>query len=68
MHDASMQRKPQVTVRLEPKDLTVIKKAAKIERRSINQFVLLAALTAAQTRIAVEKVRPSSGFSEEASA
>lgn len=65
----SLMKKAQQALRCAPKEMALIEKAAKLERRSVNQFVLIAALEAAKARIAVEKIPPSSSpLSEEASA
>lgn len=54
---------------IEPRELALITKAAKLDRRPASQFIVLAAVEAAKARIAVEKIRPASpAFSEEASA
>lgn len=46
-----VKRKPKgVNIRVEPKDLEIIKKAAKAERRSMAQFFVLSALGAAKAK------------------
>lgn len=47
-----MKRKPQVTIRFEAKEHATIKKAAQAERRSVNQFMILAGLKAAKASLA----------------
>lgn len=48
--------------------MALVKKAAKLERRSMNSYVVLTAVEASKARIAAEKKLPSSILSEEASA
>lgn len=57
-----------VSIRFPEKELAVIRKAAKLDRRSMNQFITLACYEAAKARVAIEKIRPSSAVSEEVSA
>lgn len=54
-----------VSIRFPEKELAVIRKAAKLDRRSMNQFITLACYEAAKARVAIEKIRPSSAVSEE---
>lgn len=46
-----MQAKKPVLLRVDPKELLVIKKAAKAERRSMAQFFVLSALEAAKIKL-----------------
>lgn len=62
----SMKRQA-VILRVDLKELAVIKKAAKAERRSMTQFFVMSALEAA-SRLSPAKIKPSSALSEEASA
>lgn len=57
-----------VSIRFPEKELAIIRKAAKLDRRSINQYVTLACFEAAKARLAIEKIKPSSVVSEEVSA
>lgn len=50
-----MQGKSKLTVRLENKELSAIKRAAKLQKRSVNQFIVLSSLDAAKTTVESER-------------